>query len=119
MHERDRLFLLHPGFLDPALGAGPFYCVSCAAIEGVLSYHPELRARISVDHLAFPRPRIALVELLGTEHQSCPVLVIGATPVPPTAGLQVSQTTGRPFVHGVPAITEYLSAVYGIPAVHP
>ncbi len=119
MPERDRLFLLHPGFADPALGAGTYYCVACAAIEGVLTYHPELRARLSVEHLTFPRPRAPLVELLGAEHQSCPVMVIGTRPVPPVSGIQTSAATGRRFAQGVPAITTYLAAVYGIPAVHP
>lgn len=119
MPERDRLFLLHPGFHDPALGDQPFYCVDCAAIEGVLAYYPELRARLTVEHIGFPRPRTPLVELLGPEHQHCPVLVIGRAPGKPVAGLQTSATTGRPFAHGVPAITAYLAAAYDIPAVHP
>ncbi|MEO8636269.1 MAG: DUF3088 family protein [Gemmatimonadales bacterium] len=119
MSERDRLFLLHPGFVDPAQGAHSFYCVDCAAIEGVLTYYPELRSRISVEHLAFLRPRAPLVELLGAEHQSCPVMVIGIRPSPPVAGLESSTSTGRLFAHGVPAITSYLAAVYQIPVVHP
>ena len=119
MPERDRLFLLHPGFVDPSLGDQPFYCVDCAAIEGVLTYYPEVRSRLSVEHLAFPRPRGPLVELLGVEHQSCPVMVIGTRPAPSVAGIRTSAATGRPFAHGVPAITSYLAAVYGIPIVHP
>jgi len=33
---RDRLFLLRPGFEDPAYPGQRFYCSHCALIEGVL-----------------------------------------------------------------------------------
>ena len=39
---RDRLFLLQPGFEDPAYPGRCFYCWHCALIEGVLASFPLL-----------------------------------------------------------------------------
>ena len=39
---RDRLFLLRPGFEDPAYPGQRFYCWHCALIEGVLASFPAL-----------------------------------------------------------------------------
>ena len=61
----DKLFLLRPGFRDPAAGEGNFYCPFSAAIEGVLNYFPHLRSRIDVHEVDFPRPRPAVAALLG------------------------------------------------------
>ncbi len=69
---RDKLFLLRPGFEDPDYPGAVFYCWHCALIEGVLASFPMLAASIDVERVAWPRPRMAVVELLGIENQSLP-----------------------------------------------
>lgn len=53
-----------------------WYCPDCAIIEGVLSYYPQLRHVIDIRHVDFPRPRAALVALVGEGHQDCPCLLL-------------------------------------------
>ncbi len=115
---RDQLFLLKPFFADASVAEGLFHCPGSARIEGLLSFYPFLRARLDVRYLDFAKPRSPLPELLGPEHQSCPVLVLGA---PAPAGAEgVSRTaSGRCFVSGSENIAPYLARVHGIPAPHP
>lgn len=71
-----KLFLLKPGFRDVNLNPENIYfCPNCALIEGILSYYPQLKDEIEVTRVDFPRPRPAIIELVGEENQSCPVLV--------------------------------------------
>jgi uncharacterized damage-inducible protein DinB len=87
--ERPVLFLLEPDFLDPemgdpAMGEGPWYCPHCAQVEGLLAMYPQLRARLDIRRVGFAKPRSAIVEFLGPEVQSCPMLVLPlGTPTPP------------------------------------
>ena len=72
----DVLFMLGPYFTD---GAGrKRYCGDSVAVEGLLSFFPILKKMVDVRYLDAARPRKAVVELLGEENQSLPVLVIGA-----------------------------------------
>lgn len=70
------LFLLRPGFEDPAYGEGQFFCADCLMMEGWLAVNPEAAAQLDVRRVAFPRPRTAIIELIGEEQQACPVLII-------------------------------------------
>jgi hypothetical protein len=73
----EKLFLLKADFQDPAREAGKrYFCPDCAFIEGLLSYYPRLTDEIEVHYVNFARPRQALIDLLGEENQSCPVLVL-------------------------------------------
>lgn len=113
---KDTLFLLKAGFFD---GEGaPYYCPYCTIFEGLLSLFPQLNAQIDVKRVAFPRPRAELVEVLGEDHQSCPVLVLGAPVASPIEGVRVSEANGRWVIDEVEDIGNYLSASYGIPRPH-
>jgi hypothetical protein len=73
----NKLFLLKADFKD--LNRGPelkFFCADCALIEGLLSYYPHLRKELEVTYVDFQRPRPAIVDLIGEENQSCPVLIL-------------------------------------------
>lgn len=119
MSGRDRLFLLLPAFEDPAAGPGLFHCPYCARVSGVLSYAPHVHERIDVQEVDFPRPRAAIVALVGDAHQSCPLLVLGdaADPLPP--GAQRSSATGRAFIADTARIIDYLADYHGAPRPHP
>ncbi|MBW5440175.1 DUF3088 domain-containing protein [Bradyrhizobium canariense] len=111
----DRLFLLKPGFEDPDQPGRFFVCPHCNAIEGLLASFPGLATQIEVHRLPFLRPRTALVEILGEQHQSLPVLVFDETqPVPEDAGV----ANGRRFLDSSERILRYLADRYAFPYVH-
>ncbi len=76
--KRDVLYLLKEAFPDG--GGLPYFCPDCAYINGVLSYFPSLRHRLDIRYVDFPRPRQEIVDLIGLEHQGCPVLILSSPP---------------------------------------
>jgi len=111
---KDLLFLLSPGFRD---GDGaPYYCPACTIFEGLIRLYPQLAEQIEVHHVAFPRPRPVIVDLIGQENQSCPVLVLGTTITNP--GLTIKTAGNRQFIDDPQEIGNYLSSKYGIPRPH-
>lgn len=113
---RDRLFLLRPGFEDPAYPGQCFYCWHCALMEGVLASFPQLAEKLDVERIAWPRPRQAVIELVGEQNQSLPLLVLadGAT-----SRHQTGSHRGRAFIADKDAILAALSERHGFPDPHP
>ncbi|MBK8158902.1 MAG: DUF3088 domain-containing protein [Rhodospirillaceae bacterium] len=114
--QRDRLFLLRPGFADPAFPGQIFYCWHCALLEGVLASFPDRARLLDVVRIAWPRPREALVALVGAENQSVPLLVL-AGDAPP--GLETGRHGQVRFIAGKDAILSALSQRHGFPSPHP
>lgn len=113
--SNDRLFLLKPGFEDPLRPGYFFVCPHCNAIEGVLASLPGLATQLEVQRLAFERPRSVIVDILGAEHQSLPVLVLDDTePVPDDAKV----ANGRRFIDSTARILQYLAERYTFPHIH-
>lgn len=111
----DRLFLLKPGFEDPDQPGRFFVCPHCNAIEGVLASFPGLATQVEVLRLPFARPRSTLVEILGEQHQSLPVLVFDESrPVPEDADV----ANGRRFTDSSDRILRYLADRYAFPHIH-
>lgn len=108
---KDILFLLKPGFTDPAYPGDVFYCWHCALLEGILASFPDLAQKLDVRRIAWPRPRAEVVELTGPENQSLPVLVLTSEPVGPSGAPQ--------FINDKDEILKALSARYGFPLPHP
>jgi hypothetical protein len=119
MASRDVLFLLPPAFEDAAAGPGLFHCAHCARVAGLLAYAPQLRERIDVRVVGFPRPRAEVVALVGEAHQSCPVLVLADANDPLPPGAQRSAATGRAFIGDTGRIVDYLAERHGAPRAHP
>jgi hypothetical protein len=113
---RDRLFLLRPDFEDPACPGERFYCWHCALFEGVLACFPALQAKIDVVRIAWPRPRQAVVEIVGEHNQSVPLLVLAADA---PDELATGRFRGQRFVDDKDAILTVLSRRHGIPRPHP
>ncbi|MGV2975190.1 DUF3088 family protein [Roseibium alexandrii] len=88
---------------DPTYPDTTFYCWHCALMEGVLASFPDLGADLNVKRIAWPRPRMDLVELLGEDHQSLPVLVL--------------DDCG--FIDDKDAILEALTKRHDLPEPHP
>ncbi len=112
----DRLYLLKPQFMDQ--GKGPYSCPHCAQLVGLMEFYPELKQQLEVRRLDFPRPRAELVDLLGEENQSCPVLVLRVAPETSLAKPLLRQAKGRWFVEGADEIAAYLARVHGIGIPH-
>lgn len=118
--ERDTLFLIEPGFRDPAYG-GPqglrpdqaYLCPYCAAIEGVLAMYPDLARRIDVVRAPFARPRTAVIDLIGEENQTLPKLVLAGA---------AAEATGKhgdvSFVSSHDAILRALATRHGFAYPH-
>jgi hypothetical protein len=105
---RDLLFLLRPGFEDPAYPGRRFYCWHCALMEGVLASFPQLADKLDVERIAWPQPRQAVIAL--------PLLVLadGAT-----SRHQTGSHRGRAFIADKDAILAALSERHGFPDPHP
>ena len=110
---KDQLYLLRPGFSNA--GLGPMYCSDSAPVEGMLSFFPELRQMVDVHYLEFPRPRKQVVEALGEQHQSLPVLIIAANRQVKEQELEPQTSNGRRYFADERAIRHYLSTQYGMP----
>ena len=71
-----KLFLLKADFQDAERNDGKkYFCPDCVMIEGLLSYYQRLTDELEVKYVNYARPRPALVDLIGEENQSCPVIV--------------------------------------------
>ena len=110
---KDNLFLLKPGFSKGEIG--PFYCSDSVAVEGMLSFFPPLRAALDIHYIDFPRPRDALIALLGEEQQSAPVLIISHDRAIKDAKVIPGVANGRRFLNDERAIRDYLSSQYNVP----
>lgn len=107
---KDQLFIMTPGFMND--DKGPFYCGDSVSVEGLLGFFPELRKKIDVTYIDFPRPRQAIIDLLDTEHQSVPVLILS----PDSDTAEAKTINGRMFIDDEKAIRAYLSATCNLPA---
>ncbi|MES2034468.1 MAG: DUF3088 domain-containing protein [Pseudomonadota bacterium] len=113
----DRLFLLPAGFEDPALDSGGkgWVCPACAMVEGFLGDFPQVRDALDVTYLDYPRPRQAIVDLIGEDHQGLPLLILAE----PAEGDGVLTARGVAFISDEKAILRWLAARHGVAAPHP
>jgi hypothetical protein len=108
---RDRLFLVRPGFADPAYPGQSFYCWHCALIS-----FPDLANEIDVVRIAWPRPRQAVIDLVDETNQWLPLLVLA---VGATSPHQTGSHKGRAFVADKDKILAALTERHGFPDPHP
>lgn len=113
---RDKLFLLFSDFEDPAYPGRRFYCEHCALMEGVLALFPALAQRLDVARIAWPRPRLPVVALVGEENQSLPLLVLAEGE---TSQYQTGVFQGRAFISDKDKILAALAERHGFPEPHP
>jgi len=114
--KRDLLIILAPNFRDHAYPGRRFYCWHCALLEGILASFPALNQTIEVERIAWPKPRQRMVDLIGEENQSVPVLILADD-----RGIEVlpGQHEGRKFISDKDDILTTLSSRHGIPEPHP
>lgn len=114
--KRDRLIILKPGFEDPSYPGQKFYCWHCALLEGVLASFPDLAANLDVERVTWARPRREVIELVGEENQSLPLLVLAEGETSPH---QTGTYKGRAFISNKDKILAALSDRHGFPVPHP
>ena len=110
---KDQLFLLNPGFVDEA-GQGPFYCGDSVSVEGLLGFFPALRSKVDVKYIGFPKPRADVVDAIGPENQSIPVLILDGSAAPDDAQFNVKTALGKRFINSEADIRRYLSSRHGV-----
>jgi hypothetical protein len=114
---RDTLYLLRPGFTDPAFFPGrTFYCWHCALMEGVLASFPDLTARLDVIRVDWPRPRTEVIAAAGEANQSLPLLILADGASSPH---ETGRHEGRALIADKDAILAALSERHGFPDPHP
>ena len=111
---QDQLFLLKPDFM--AGTRGPCYCPACATLEGLLAFYPQLREVLDIHYVDFPRPRAAVIAVVGEQNQGLPLLVVAPDPEAELAiaGLDVREWQGRRFLRSPGDIGRYLARRHGI-----
>ncbi len=113
---RDRLYLLDPQFDDPAYPGRSFYCRDCLTLDGLLARFPDKASLLEVVRIPYPRPRDAVVAVVGEAHQNLPLLVLapGADPA-----LADGRHDGTYFVGDLKALLHALHVRHGFPEAHP
>jgi hypothetical protein len=111
---KDKLFVLRPGFDDKGVS---YFCPFSAQVIGFLDYYPQVRDSVELIELEFPKPRKPLVELIGEEHQSAPMLVLTGEPVS-VPDVKISEANSHKFVEKTIEILRYLAATRSVPAPH-
>jgi hypothetical protein len=110
---KDQLYLMQPGFTNA--GLGPFYCGDSVSVEGMLAFFPELGEKVDVHYIAFPRPRQPLIDALGDQYQSVPVLILGDASAALDVGGESRKAGGRRFYDDEKKIRQFLSIRFGLP----
>ena len=114
--QRDKLFIVKPDFLDPAFPDQRFYCWHCALMEGLLASFPDLTNTLDVERIDWPRPRMPLIDMIGEEHQSVPVLILAGDV---SLALAHKHYGDYRFIDDKDTILAALSERHGLPAPHP
>lgn len=115
--QRDALFVIGAPFEDPEYPGKTWFCRDCATMEAALSYNPDWERQIDVQRLAYPRPRWPVIELIGEENQSLPVLIFGDGSAVPEGAKRAAN--GVAFLTEPRLILRYLTATYGGVGQHP
>ena len=114
--KRDKLIILNVNFQDPEYPGKRFYCWHCILLEGLLASFPEMAAKLDVERISWPRPRTALIDIVGESNQSVPILIL-ADDAP--TGLETGKHGDFRFIDDKDAILRALTVRYGIPYPHP
>ncbi|HLS27111.1 MAG TPA: DUF3088 family protein [Opitutales bacterium] len=112
---KDQLYLLPIDFEDQGK---TYYCPGCVELLGVLESYPQLKEKVEIHYVDFPRPRPKLVEKIGEENQGAPVLILAKKPSNLPTHLKIEEANGFSFVADAREIGEYWAHAYGIGLPH-
>ena len=118
----DRLFLIEPGFEDPACSASApaedgtlYHCPECLPLEGLIALYPQVFADLDVVRVPYQRPRHDVVEIFGEENQGLPKLLLDDRES--TDSDSVAHPSSS-VVEGLDAIVKTLCQRYDLPTPH-
>lgn len=114
--QRDVLFTIGAPFEDSKYPGQKFFCRDCATLDGALALNPHWRECIDIRKVDYRKPRPDVIDVLGVENQSCPVLIFADPNAAPEGSKQYE---GRVFITEVKAILNYLGQTYGGVLQHP
>jgi len=110
------LYMLNTWYDAP--DQGPFYCPDCCIVEGFFIYNPKIKEQMDIIHVDFQRPRREIIEQIGEENQSSPVLVLLDDSIS-FDGVKKSMTTGKSFIDDAISICNFLAQTYNGILPHP
>ena len=84
----------------------------------MLQFYPQFEDRLEIRYVDFPRSGPELVDLLGEQNQSCPIVVVETVPPGIRSSCRLPQANSRTIVEGANKISEYLAHVDGIGIPH-
>jgi glutaredoxin len=115
-----KLFLLKPGFFDSNKDNDKkkYFCPHCAMIEGVIKYYPQLEKMIEIQYVDFKKPRQEIIEFIGEENQSCPVLIIDSKQFNNKDISYFNMYGDKFFVNSIELIIRYFTENFGIGNLH-
>jgi hypothetical protein len=108
---KDTLYLLKPAFEKD--GAQRF-CPDCAMMEGYLATYPALREALEIIYVDYARPRAALVERLGEDHQNAPTLILAEASADGGPHGEIQSSRGSSFLTDARPITRWLAERHGL-----
>lgn len=111
--ERDRLFLLPPGFEDNDRRE---FCPECAELWGVLHYYPAIKEALEIHYVTIEHPREALCAILGDSHWNAPTLILAPQNLV-YASQEIGESQGHKYLGSARAIAKYFSNRFG--TAHP
>ncbi|MBA3453346.1 MAG: DUF3088 family protein [Deltaproteobacteria bacterium] len=111
---KDTLFVLTPDFTDKG---DRYFCPFSAQVIGFLTYYAQIRTTVNVVELGFEKPRKPLSDLLGEEHQSAPMLVLGDEAVA-VAGVTIAEENGHKYIEKTIQILRYLATTRNVALPH-
>lgn len=117
--SKSILYLLTPGFADPATGPAKFYCPYCMRIEGMLSVFPVLRHALDIRYVDFAKPRGNLADYAGPGSQSCPQLIFLEEDDEVSKKWSAPGQKGSRRMDKTSEICEYFSERFALPIRHP
>ncbi len=103
--KKPILLMLNPWFDNG--DQCPFYCPDCGILEFFLAYNPDISKQLEIIYIDYKRPRPIIIEYLGEENQSSPVLVLDDSNQT-SDGAKKSFSTGKTFIDDPILICDYL-----------
>ncbi len=115
-----KLFLLKPDFTDSKIDneGKNYFCPPCALIAGMIKFYPQLETMLEINYVDFKRPRKVIIDLIGEDNQSCPVLVIENHQEDNVDISYFNSYGDKLFINSTDLIAKYLSEKYGIGIPH-
>ena len=108
----DQLFLLRPGYFKGE--HGPYYCLESLAIEGLLSFYPELRNIVTVHYVDYPKLNPLNFGKNFAKLQAVPMLLLSEHIIPKDKALNLQQNNDARYLLDEADIRHYLATQYGV-----